>query len=288
MHGMDRGNRIFFRALNLSVLVLGCLALAGGARAQSSSGTGAQTQTQQQNGAKPAPAAPATDPAEEAAFKAFFDLKASDSEHQIQAGEQFLQKYPQSHYRATVYSRLTQAYYAKQELDKMFAEADKALELNPDDYTVLVMVGWVIPHGTSGGDPESDKKLDEAERYSKHALELLPTIAKPVNISDADFVTLKNQALATGHSGLGLVYFRRSDFEKSAPELLQATQLVPNPDPTDLFVLGVDYQQLKRYSEAQTVFEQCGKISGGLQQRCQQSAEQAKKLAATQLTPPKP
>ena len=28
----------------------------------------------------------------------------------------------------------------------MYADADKALALNPDDVTVLVLVGWVIPH----------------------------------------------------------------------------------------------------------------------------------------------
>jgi tetratricopeptide (TPR) repeat protein len=294
MQGRQWNNRLLIAGAALGALAW--FAFAGGVAARSPAGATGQTQTQQKTDQKSAatsqaaqtPAAPATDPQEDAAYKAFFDLKPADLDPQIQAGEQFLQKYPQSRYRETIYARLTQAYFHKQEMDKMFAAADKALAITPDDYTVLVTVGWVIPHTTSGGDAESDKKLDLAERYSKRALELLPTITKPASVSDADFVMLKNEALAQGHSGLGLVYFRRGDFEKSMPELEQATTIVPNPDPTDLFVLGVDNEQLKHYGAAHTSFESCGKIAGGLQEQCKQNAERTKKLAATELVAPKP
>ena len=98
----------------LTLAGLACLAAAPRVRAQ---GMGAQQQATQQQGTqqqgtqdqKPSlqnpapqkPAAPAVDPKEEAAYKAFIALKAASSadfDAQIQAGEDCAKNYPQSHY----------------------------------------------------------------------------------------------------------------------------------------------------------------------------------------------
>src|SRR5690242_15271292 len=47
---------------------------------------------------------------EEAAFKAFDAVPGNDIQKKISAGEDFLQKYPESRYRPPVYSTLTIAY----------------------------------------------------------------------------------------------------------------------------------------------------------------------------------
>jgi len=78
---------------------------------------------------------------------------------------------------------------------------------------------------------------------------------------------------------LGLVYFRREDFEDSAKELEQTMQGNATPDPTDMYVLGVDLQNLKQYSQAADAFNKCAQIPGSLQDRCKESADAASKLA---------
>jgi tetratricopeptide (TPR) repeat protein len=223
-------------------------------------------------------AAPAVNPAEEAAYKAFYDSNPQDSDTRIRLGETFLQKYPASLYDESVYSALTQAYSAKQDWKNFYANADKALALNPDDATVLVIVGWIIPHNIDPASPDAAKDLDKAEHYEKHAMEIIPTLTKPAKIPDDQFEKTKSALLSEAHSGLGLVYFRRQDSEDSAKELEQATQLAAGPDPTDLFVLGLDLQSLNRYAEAADAFNRCAKVPGGLQDRCKQSADAAKKL----------
>ena len=62
--------------------------------------------------------------------------------------------------------------------------ADKALALNPNDVTVLVFVGWVIPHSN---DPSA--QLNKAENYEKRVLELLPAIVKPADMTDEELAT---------------------------------------------------------------------------------------------------
>ncbi|MGA8145553.1 MAG: hypothetical protein WB987_16830 [Candidatus Acidiferrales bacterium] len=245
---------------------------------------------QQQPAPKPAaqqpPAAPA-DPEEDKAYKAFTDLKPDATDQQIQIGEQFVQKYPSGPYTEPVYARLVTAFYQKQQYDKMYAAADKAIVLNPDDVTVLTLVGWVIPHQYNPNDIEADRRLEKAANYEKHALDVLPTMPKPANVTDEQFAKAKATATAQAHSGLGLVYFRQQDFANSVAEMQKATQTDPTPDQVDLYILGVGLNQLKRYPEAVKVFESCGGMAGPMQDRCKQRGAEAKKLAAAPPAPPK-
>jgi tetratricopeptide (TPR) repeat protein len=226
----------------------------------------------------PPPAKP--DPAEEAAYKAFFDAGTENPDARIQLGNDFLQKYPMSHYVQSVYTGLIQAYYAKQDWTNFYADADKALAINPDNVPVLTMVGWVIPHVINPQDPDAQKNLDKAESYEKHAIVLIGTMVKPATMTDEQFSQSKASVLSQAHSGLGLVYFRRQQFADSVTELQQSTQAASNPDQTDYFVLGLDLQSLGRLPEAADAFNHCSQIAGGLQDRCKQSADNAKKQAA--------
>ena len=258
-----------------------------------------QQQPQQQQGQQSKPAAPANgaqpaaeapkpvDPAEESAYKAFTDAKPDDADKRIQAGEAYLQKYPSGRYAELVYSQLTHAEYAKQDMPKMYADADKALALNPDDVTVLTLVGWVIPHSYDPNDIEADRKLDKAEQYEKHALTLLPTLPKPPNMTDEQFAKAKAQAESEAHSGLGLVYFRRQKFAEAVEEFKKSTADSETPDPTDYFVMGVCLTRLSRFTDAIDSFQKCAQIPGGLQDRCKQMVEQTKKQASTELSAPK-
>jgi tetratricopeptide (TPR) repeat protein len=222
---------------------------------------------------------PKVDPQEEAAYKAFYDSNPQDADSRIKLGEAFVQKYPMSRYAESVYAGLTHAYYAKQDWKNFYASGNKALALNPDDASVLVIVGWVIPHSLNPNDPNASSDLGKAEQYEKHAIEVIGTMAKPVNMTDEQFSQTKALLLSQAHSGLGLVYFRRQQSEDSAKELQQATQSAPSPDPTDLYVLGLDLQSLNRFGEAADAFNRCGQIPGALQDRCKQSADAVKKQA---------
>ena len=262
------------------------LALGGPAVAQNGTNPNFVPEIEQQNSTndqlkqhqlEATPTAPKIDPQEEAAYKSFYNTQSHDADARIQLGQAFLQKYPSSRYAESVYAGLTQAYYVKQDWKDFYDSGDKALALNADDVPVLVTIGWVIPHSLDPSDPDASKNLDKAERFEKHAIELLGTMAKPASMTDDQFAQSKTSLLSQAHSGLGLVYFRRQDSDDSVKELQQATQSSASPDPADLFVLGIGLQSLSRYSEAADAFNRCGQIPGALQDRCKQSAEAAKK-----------
>jgi tetratricopeptide (TPR) repeat protein len=224
--------------------------------------------------------APKVDPKEEAAYKAFYDAGAQDPDKRIQLGKDFLEKYPSSVYAEAVHAGLAQAYYVKQDWPNFYTESDKALALKPDDVDLLTMVGWVIPHMIKGDEPDASQQLDKAEADEKHALVVLATLPKPVNMTDDQFATLKTAKASEAHSGLGLIYFRRQDYENAVKELQSATKDNPNPDPTDFFALGASLQNSGHYGDAADAFTRCSQIMGSLQAQCKQYADNAKKLAA--------
>jgi tetratricopeptide (TPR) repeat protein len=228
----------------------------------------------------PSPAVPAVDPQEEAAYKAYFDAGPQAADTRIQLGNDFLLKYPTSRYVESVYSGLVQAYYTKQDWKNFYADADKALALNADDVSVLTVVGWVIPHVFNPSAPDAEKDLEKAERYEKRAIEVIGAMPKPASLTDDQFASSKAAALSEAHSGLGLIYFRRQQPADSVSELQQATQAAASPDQTDYYVLGIDLNNLKRFPEAADAFNRCSQIMGGLQDRCKQDADAARKQAS--------
>jgi tetratricopeptide (TPR) repeat protein len=234
----------------------------------------------EQNNTAQQPPAPKVDPKEEAAYKAFFDTSAQDADKKIQLGEDFAKTYPDSRYIESVYAGLSQAYYAKQDWKNLYLVSDKALAINPDDVDILTMVGWVIPHVINPSSPDADQQLDKAEAYEKRAIKDIPTLPKPPGMTDEQFANAKVEKAAEAHSGLGLVYFRRQDFENAAKELQQATQSNPNPDATDFFALGASLQNSGHFAEAADAYTRCGQIMGSLQDTCKQNADKAKQLAA--------
>jgi tetratricopeptide (TPR) repeat protein len=273
---------------NLALALAACLAFAFLSHAQGTDPNfvvGKEQQQQQDQAMKQkqleTPPPPKADPVEDAAYKAFYDTDSKQVDTKIQLGEAFVQKYPMSKYNESVYAGLVQAYYQKQDWKNFYANGDKALALNPDDVAVLATIGWVIPHVYDPNDPDAAKNLDKAERYEKHAIELSATMPKPASMTDDQFAQSKTLLMAEAHSGLGLVYFRLQQADDSVKQLQLATQGNANPDPTDLFVLGVTLQSLDRFKEATDAFTQCGQIPSALQDRCKQSADAVRKQAAS-------
>jgi len=292
---MKASNRQFRLALVIAGSLLGCsLALAQAPMTQPPAQGQQQGQQQgkQQGNQQAAPLTldstpPPVTAEEEAAFKSFNEAPQTDLAKKDQAGNDFLQKYPQSRYRAQVYSWQVKYYYQIGDIDKMEAAADKEIELFPNDAQTLAIAGSALPRKMNGTPADQQKRLEKAEQYSQKALDLLPTFQKPDNMSDEMFTQAKNQTSALAYSGLGLVAFRRGKFADAIPNLEKAIQLDPQPDAVNYYLLGICNEKTSHFDEAVTDFTKCSNIPSGLQANCKNGIDEAKKLGATQLSAPK-
>jgi tetratricopeptide (TPR) repeat protein len=222
-------------------------------------------------------------PAEEKAYKAFQKFQAMSNDDlgkKIQAGEDFLKKYPSTSYSAPVYSFLTAAYIQTGAVDKGVAAGEKDLQLNPQDFRTMAVMSQGISRTVTASTPDSAARLAKADTYAKNALQGISTVAKPEGMSDANFTDLKNQTLAMAHGSLGLVEVHKNEFEAAIPELEQAVSADANQDPTNYYLLGVANQNSGHSDKAVAAFEKCAAVKSNLQQTCASGAEQAKKDAA--------
>jgi len=209
-----------------------------------------------------------------------FYKESQEPAKKIQLGQAFLQKHPKSTLSEAVDAQLVDAYAARQDWPNVYLTADRALALKPDDVDVLTTIGWIIPHVYRPDDPDADTLLRKAETYERRAMEVLATMPKPPRLTDSQFTALKAKKNIQAHSALGLVYFRREDYDNSAKELRQAVEDNAVPDPADLYVLGVDLENSNRSSEAADVFGRCAAIQSSLQNRCKESGDAIKKAAS--------
>jgi tetratricopeptide (TPR) repeat protein len=222
------------------------------------------------------------DKKEEAAYKAFYAARTGDPNVQIQLGEDFATKFPQSHYLSGVYSTLTSAYYVSGNTDKMFEDGAKALALDPDNVDVLSLLAMAIPRRVKATTPDGAQQLVNAEKYAHHAIELIPNMAKPAEIDDATFEKAKNDKLSLCHSGLGLIYLNHSKFDDARTELTQAIALASNPDIVDYYLLGNADTGASYFHDAVTAYQKCSE-TGPLTAPCKQRAASAQHDAETKM-----
>jgi tetratricopeptide (TPR) repeat protein len=220
------------------------------------------------------------DPREEAAYRAFHKVTDDEPDKKIHLGNAFLAKYPSGRYTESVYEELSQTYYNRKDLPSFYTFSEKGISLFPDDVHLLALSGWAIPRAFDPHEPDADKRLDKAEMYEKHALDVMDKMQKPAAFTDDQFAQFKSGEQAVAHSGLGLVYFRREQYDASEKELEIATKNEAKPDPTDFFILGADLENLSRYQEAADAFNRCAQIPGSVQENCKKYAGDASQRAA--------
>ena len=284
------------KSLQIATMVLAAGVLLFGARTSAqATQQSAPTLNPEKKQDKPADVAPLTldsapppvNAEEDAAMKAFRAAPITDTAKKDQLGEEFVQKYPQSRYRGEIYATLVRGYLSLNQVDKMEAVGDKEIELNPNDAQTLAIMGSTLPRVMNASTPEPQKRLEKAEHYSKRALEILPTLAKPEELSDVEFLKAKDQTSALAYSGLGIIAIRRSKFAEAIPNFEQAIKLDPSPDPVNFYLLGLSNEKTSHFDEAVAAFTKCAAIPGALQTTCKSGADEAKKLGATQLSAPK-
>jgi tetratricopeptide (TPR) repeat protein len=300
---MRRKSNLWLEALTLAGFLIGScgLAVAQGSQGSQSGQSGQASQSQppaQSTDKSKTPditplsldsTPPPVNAEEDAAFKAFQAVAMTDVKQKIQTGEAFLQKYPETRYKPSVYAPLVFAYLQEGQVQKMQEYGEKEIALMPNDVSTLAIMAQTLPRSIHSDTTQTEaaQLLAKAEQYSKKAIEITPTLPKPPNMTDEAFAAAKNQDLAMAHSGLGLVYIRRGKNAEAISELAEAVKVDPNPDPVNYYLLGMANKSTSHFDDAATAFNKCAAMPGAMQAACKTQADETKKKSATELSAPK-
>jgi len=297
---MRRKSNLWLEALTLGGFLIGSCGLAvaqGSQGSPSSQGSQSQPPAQSTDKSKTPDvtplsldsAPPPVSAEEDAAFKAFQAVPMTDAKQKIQTGEAFLQKYPATRYKSSVYAPLVFAYLQDGQVQKMQEYGEKEIALAPNDVSTLALMAQTLPRNIHSNTTQAEaaQLLAKAEQYSKQAIEITPTLPKPPNMTDEAFASAKNQDLAMAHSGLGLVYIRRGKNAEAISELAEAVKVDPTPDPVNYYLLGMANKSTSHFDDAVNAFNKCAAMPGQMQAVCKAQADDAKKKSTTELSAPK-
>lgn len=238
----------------------------------------------------PRPRIQANDQAEADAWTAL--SKEQDPAKRVVAINEFLEKFPQAGLKAHAYASLSVLHLSLGDADKAVAFGEKAVELDPDRPDVLAILSQLYARRSRQGELDNRAKMQKAETYAKHALELIETLSKPSGMDDDQFVRQKETIAIMAHSGLGLTYFNSRRYALAVGELKVATEpKYAQVDPVDFYVLGLTYLNTQKYAEAVTALQRAyDETQGPFKDAVNQQLANAKRLAANPPTPapPKP
>ena len=223
------------------------------------------------------------DKREEAAYQAFLGAQTGEIAKRIELGEQFATLYPSSVYLPGVYGILTSSYFTIGDTDRMLFAGNRAIQLDPTNVDAMSLLAMAVPRRVKATTPEGVQQLQTAEAYARRAIEIIPTIAKPVKVDDAAFEKAKNDKLALAHSGLGLIAMNHQKYDEAKTELSQAVQLASVPDPVDYYLLGNADAHGGYYKDAIEAYTKCAD-SGPLVADCRARAESARRDAETKIS----
>ena len=161
--------------------------------------------------------------------------------------EAYLTKYPNSSVKADVLQQLMVA-YSSFDPTKTLDAADRLLQVQPDNLRAITLEVYFRKSAADQLTDPSAKQtaLDKAADYAQKGL----AAAKPTEMSDADFTTLKTNAYPIFYSAIGTAALNKKDtataidnFKKELAAVPVDQTTKPGPILQDTYYLGLAYLQ---------------------------------------------
>ena len=154
-----------------------------------------------------------------------------DPQKRVGLADAFLQKYPSSFVKDTVFVVLMQTYAQLNDIPKAMDAAHKAVQANPDRLDALTYLSFVFPFVFKADDPEATTKLSQAENDAKRGLEALQKVKKPDNASEEQFSQAVKQQRAILNGCIGFVALQRKDYAAAISSFKTAAE----DNPADVY-----------------------------------------------------
>lgn len=189
---------------------------------------------------------------------ALFDACTRDnSADKIKYIDSFAQSFPQSERTKKLPGLYALAYGQANDVPKMMASAEKAVEAEPDNEAMLLLLGDTLVSQRTN--------LAGAEQYANRLLKVMEEKKKPEGTNEADWTRYINTYQGGAHSVLGRSLMLQ---EKTAPaivELQTAAKLLEGIEQAEgpvLYFLGFGYAKQQKYNDARTVLGRAVKLGG--------------------------
>jgi hypothetical protein len=170
--------------------------------------------------------------------------RAPDAAQQISLAESYLTSFNQPEEAALVNHLLIDAYVKSSRLDDAFRVAASIVEKNPNDVVVLTQMAIIASEELKRNNP---KYIQQSQNYGMKAIELIEADKKPDTLEVTRWSEYKTRWLPQLYQSLGLVSYLSGNKADAKGKLEKAASLNAT-DPVTFMLLGSmineEYQQL--------------------------------------------
>jgi tetratricopeptide (TPR) repeat protein len=177
-----------------------------------------------------------------------------DGSAKIAKVDEFVKKYADTEFKSWAYTQAADAAERKGDGIKVLIYAELALETDPKAVHPMLMAAGELARSTRENDLDKEEKLTKADKYSRQAMELAPTVVKPnPAITDAQWDEVKKEFVADAHRDLGMIAAVRKKYDIAIAELKLAVEIPAEPDPATYIRLAAAYNDANKPDDALAV-----------------------------------
>ena len=178
-------------------------------------------------------------------------IKATTDDAKIAAADNLLTNFSDTDFKSLALFIEADAYARKNQFEKCVVYGERALEADPQNYQVMLLLARQYAGHTGENDLDKEEKLTKATKYANDAMAAVPNAPKPnPQIPDAQWEEAKKDYIAQGHEALGMVADVRKKYDVSATEYKTALDGQPQPDPATMVRYALAEEHQGKFDEA--------------------------------------
>jgi tetratricopeptide (TPR) repeat protein len=183
-------------------------------------------------------------------------IQAQDPDARIKAADYLITKFADTDFKSLAMFLTAESYERKGDFEKMTVWCEKTLDLDPKNYSCMLMLGGGLAKRSRENDLDLNEKLDRSDKYTKSALETLKDAPKPnPQITDDQWASIKKDYISQAHEAYGAAAMLRKKYDVAISEYKQAVEGAGTPDPATMVRLGQAYNAAGKPDDAIAILD---------------------------------
>lgn len=183
------------------------------------------------------------------AFMAIQNAQTPDA--RIAAADKFVTSFADSELRSTALDIAADAAQQKNDMPQAISLAQSALDIDPKDYSAMLLISGELAKNTHENDLDKEEKLAKSEKLANDAIAAIQTSQKPswTTASPEQWEAHKKDSISQAHEDLGLAALARKKYDVAISEFKTAVDSASQVDPATLVRLAAAYDQAGKPDE---------------------------------------
>jgi tetratricopeptide (TPR) repeat protein len=183
-------------------------------------------------------------------------IQAQTPDDRIAKADFLMTKFADTEFKAIAMQMTAEAYEQKNDFEKMQVWCEKTLEVDPKNFSCMLMIAGGTAKRARENDLDLNEKLARSDKFAKQALDTLKDAQKPnPAIPDEQWNAAKKDYASQAHEAFALANVLRKKYDLAIAEYKEAVEGAATPDPTTMVRMGQCYNQAGKPDDAIAILD---------------------------------